>query len=717
MDIINQICSELNLNHVNVKAAVDLLDDGSTVPFIARYRKEKTGGLTDENLRNIETRLLYLRALQERKDTVFASLKEQNIDDPVLLANIDAALTLAEVEDYYRPYKPKKVTRASKAKKAGLEPLSIYILEDKSGNLNKEAEKYLTEGYETVDKAISGALDILAEKISDNADYRIYIKNLAFKSGKIEVNKEKDSKVLTYDNYAAYSRKISELKGYNVLAINRGCSEKVLSRKLIYDDDTILNYICDKEIPSSTPYDQLLQDMIVDSYDRLIKPSVDNDVFSTLMDEASDSAINEFKISLKATLLDSPLRDKRILGFDPGFVNGCKVACIDENGKLLDHVVIENPFNNDFKKMKAVEEILRLIKKHNIDVIALGNGTASRESEKMLKEMKKEHKLESLNIVIVSESGASIWSATENAQKEFPDLSPNLRSAVSLARRLLDPLSELVKIPPESIGVGQYQYDIEKKKLTFALNNVVEDCVNFVGVDLNTASASLLSHISGINEKLALSIVESREKDGPIKSRNALLDIKGMGPKAYQNCAGFLRIPESKEELDNTAVHPESYPVAKAILKKINAKDNEERIKLLQEIDETKIKSFASELSVGEPTLRDIIKELIKPSRDPRDINKFAHLNDDITDIKDLKVGMVLEGTIRNVTGFGCFVDLGIEINGLVHISQLSDSFVSDPHDIVTPGDIVKVKVIEVDMQRKRISLSMKNSDINKSNK
>ena len=714
MDIIKQICSELNLNNINVKAAIDLLDEGSTVPFIARYRKEKTGGLTDENLRNIETRLVYLRSLQERKDTVFASLKEQNIDDPVLLSNIDKALTLAEVEDYYRPYKPKKVTRASKAKKAGLEPLSKFILEDKSNTLNEEAKKYICEEYDSIEKVISGALDILAEKISDNPSYRIFIKDLAFKSGKIETSKEKGSSVLTYDNYIQYSRKISDLKSYNVLAINRGCNEKVLNKKLIYDDDTILNYICDHEIPKSSPYDQLLQDMIVDSYDRLIKPSVDNDVFSTLMDEASDTAINEFKISLKATLLDSPLKNKRILGFDPGFVNGCKVACIDENGKLIGEEIIENPFNNSFKYTLAQNKVVELIKKYNIDIIALGNGTASRESEKMLKEMKKANKLDSLDIIIVSESGASIWSATENAQKEFPNLSPNLRSAVSLARRLLDPLSELVKIPPESIGVGQYQYDIEKKKLTFALNNVVEDCVNYVGVDLNTASSSLLSHISGINEKLAISIVETREKEGPILSRNALLNIKGMGPKAYQNCAGFLRIPESKEELDNTAVHPESYPVAKSILKRLNTNNKDERIKLLQEIDDKMINSLSSDLNVGVPTLRDIIKELIKPSRDPRDVNKIAHLNDDITDIKDLKVGMILEGTVRNVTGFGCFVDLGVEINGLVHISQLSDSYVSDPHDVVTPGDIVKVKIIEIDLKRNRISLSMKKGDIGK---
>ncbi len=712
MDIISQICSELNLNQVNVKAAISLLDEGSTVPFIARYRKEKTGGLTDENLRNIEARLVYLRSLQERKETVFASLKEQNITDPVLLDNIDKALTLAEVEDYYRPYKPKKVTRASKAKKAGLEPLSKYIMEDKTNQLNEEAKKYLCDGYETVEKAISGALDILAEKISDNASYRIFIKNIAFKDGRIETTKEKDSKVLTYDNYASYSRKLSQLKGYNVLAINRGCNEKVLTKKLIYDDDTILNYICDNEIPKNTPYDQLLQDMIVDSYDRLIKPSVDNDVFSSLMDEASDSAISEFKISLKATLLDSPLRNKRILGFDPGFINGCKVACIDENGKLIGEEIIENPFNNSFKYTQAQNKVLNLIKKYKIDVIALGNGTASRESEKMLKEMKSVNKLDSLDIIIVSESGASIWSATENAQKEFPNLSPNLRSAVSLARRLLDPLSELVKIPPESIGVGQYQYDIEKKKLTFALNNVVEDCVNYVGVDLNTASSSLLSHISGINEKLALNIVETREKEGPILSRNALLKISGMGPKAFQNCAGFLRIPESKEELDNTSVHPESYAIAKSILKEINAKDKEERIRLLQEIDDTKIKSLESQLNVGEPTLKDIIKELIKPSRDPRDVNKIAHLNDDITDIKDLKVGMILEGTVRNVTGFGCFVDLGVEINGLVHISQLSDSYVSDPHEVVTPGDIIKVKITELDLTRNRISLTMKKSEL-----
>ena len=708
MDIIRQISDELKLNYNNVNSSITLLDEGNTVPFIARYRKEKTGGLTDENLRNIEARYVYLKSLEERKQTVFASLKEQNIEDEELYKNIENALTLAEVEDYYRPYKPKKVTRASKAKKAGLEPLSEYILRDKTGNLNNEAEKYICDEYKTVKEVIQGALDIIAERISDNPSYRQFIKNDAFKYGSIEVNKEKNNPILTYDHYDKYNRKINQLKGYNVLAINRGCNEKVLNKKLIYDDDKILNHICDNEIPLNSPYDQLLQDMVVDSYDRLIKPSVDNDVFSTLLDDASDSAINEFKISLKATLLDSPLKNHIILGFDPGFINGCKIACIDENGTVLDTKVIENPFRNELTATKAKNEVVTIIKKNNIMIIALGNGTASRESEKLLKEMKKENNLDNVDIIIVSESGASIWSATENAQKEFPNMSPNLRSAVSLARRLLDPLSELVKIPPESIGVGQYQYDIEKKKLTFALNNVVEDCVNYVGVDLNTASVSLLSHVAGINEKLATSIVETREKNGAIKSRNDLLNIKGMGPKAFLNCAGFLRIPESKEELDNTSVHPESYPIAKNIIASINAKTKEEFIEKLKEIDDNQIKEFVSKFNVGEPTLRDIIKELIKPSRDPRDINKVAHLNENITDIKDLKVGMELEGTVRNVVGFGCFVDLGVEINGLVHISELSDNFVSDPHEVVTPGDIVKVRITEIDLARKRISLSMK---------
>lgn len=709
MDILVEISQTLKLDYKNVESAIALLDEGNTVPFIARYRKEVTGGLTDENLRDIEEKLAYLRTLEDRKKTVFASLKEQNITDETLLKNIEESRTLAQVEDYYRPYKPKKVTRASKAKKAGLEPLCDYMLTDQTGELEKEAEKYITEGYETVKKVIQGALDIFAERISDNPNYRIFIKNLAFKTGLLTSTKNKDSQDATYDNYAQYSRKISYLKGYNVLAINRGCNRKVLTKKFVYEDETILNHIMALEIPRNTPYRDLFIEMIKDSYDRLIKPSVDNDIFSELMEKASDEAIEEFKISLKATLLQSPLKGRRILGFDPGFSHGCKLAFIDENGKVLDTFVLNNPFMNERSEKAAKDNVTRLLLKNKTMTIALGNGTASRESEKLLKDIKKnDPAFKDLEIVIVSESGASIWSATKDAQKEFPTFEPNLRSAVSIARRLEDPLAELVKIPPEAIGVGQYQYDIDAKKLKTALENVVEDCVNYVGVNLNTASAALLSHVSGISAKIADSIVAYRDENGAITSRQALLDIPYLGPKAFLNCAGFLRIPESKEPLDNSSVHPESYAIAKAVLKGLSSKDEKGQKEELSRFDEAKIESLASSLNVGVMTLTDIIHELIKPTLDPRDTSKVAHLNESITDIKDLKEGMLLEGTVRNVTGFGFFVDLGVEINGLVHVSQMADKYVDDPHKVAKPGDIVKVKVLSVDLTRNRISLTMK---------
>lgn len=710
MDINQVIADELKLNVKNVETAIQLMDEGSTVPFIARYRKEVTGGLTDENLRDIETRLSYLRGLEDRKKTVFASLKEQNIDDPDLIQKITEAKTLAAVEDYYRPYKPKKLTKATKAKKAGLEPLSQFILTDKTGTLEEEAKKYVCEGYETTAKCIQGALDILAEVISDNPNYRIFIKKLAFDNGILTCTKDEKSEDATYDNYAQYQRKISALKGYNVLAINRGSNKKVLSYKLNYDDERILNHIKMFEIATKTPYRKELEAMVEDSYSRLIKPSIDNEVFSTLMDSASDEAIGEFKTSLKATLLQSPLKNRRILGFDPGFSHGCKLAFIDESGKVLDTYVLKNPFQSSgYTYNLAKDKIVELLKANKTKTIALGNGTASRESEKLLKDIKNNVPgFNDLEIIIVSESGASIWSATKDAQNEFPDFEPNLRSAVSIARRLEDPLAELVKIPPESIGVGQYQYDIDGKKLKTALDGVVEDCVNYVGVNLNTASVALLSHISGISKKIADSILKYRDENGIIKSRKELLKVPYLGPKAFENCAGFLRIPESAESLDNTAVHPESYPIAKAILKEIDTDDEKERIEILSKFDDEKIKAEAIKLNVGEMTLKDIIHELIKPTRDPRDVAQVAHLNESVTDIKDLKVGMEMEGTIRNVTGFGFFVDLGVEINGLVHISEMADHFVSDPHTVGKPGDIIKVKVIEVDLKRNRIGLSMK---------
>lgn len=709
MDITKEISAELNLNSSNVDCAIKLMDEGNSVPFIARYRKEVTGGLTDENLRNIEEKLVYLRSLNERKKTVFASLADQKITDEVLIQKISDSKTLAEVEDLYRPYKPKKVTRASKAKKAGLEPLSKFLSTDKTGKLEEESKKYLSDAYPTSQKAIQGALDILAENISDNPNYRIFIKDLAAKNGLIQTEKIKDCDLNTYDNYAQYSKKITDLKGYNVLAINRGVNKKALTKKFVYDDEAIISHISTFEIPRGTTYLKLFQDMVLESYTRLIKPSIDNDIFSSLMDKATDEAIEEFKISLKAALLVPPLKGRRILGFDPGFSHGCKLAFIDENGKVLDTYVLDNPFTTPASKERAKAVLKNLLHKNQTLTVALGNGTASRDSQSLLEEIKKEDlSFKDLDIVVVSEAGASIYSATALAQKEFPNYEPNLRSAVSIARRLEDPLAELVKIPPEAIGVGQYQYDIDAKKLSLALKGVVEDTVNYVGVILNTASSSLLSYVAGISEKIANSIVSYRDENGTFKTRSDLKKVPFLGPKAFQNCAGFLRIPGSSEPLDDTAVHPESYKIAKEILKEYHGLTPLDTKNKLSSLSDNDLNTLSSSLNVGLFTLKDIVKELIQPSRDPRNLAKVAHLSDGVTDIKDLKVGMIMEGTIRNVTGFGFFVDLGIEINGLVHISQMADHYVSDPHTIGKPGDIIKVKVIEVDLNRKRISLSMK---------
>lgn len=709
MDINKTIASELKLNLDNVNAAITLLDEGNTVPFIARYRKEVTGGLTDENLRQLEEKLIAYRNLEDRKKTVFKSLDDQKIDDPELRQKIDEAMTMALVEDLYRPYKPKRVTRASKAIKAGLEPLSEFLLHDKTGTLKEEAKKYICEEYKTTDKVIQGAFDILAERISDNPNYRLFIKNLAANSGIVASTKTADADSDVFDNYAAYQKKISQIKPYNTLAINRGVNKKCLTKKLVLDDEAILKHLNTFEIPTHTPYQKEFEAMVLDSYTRLIYPSVSNDIFSDLMDKASDSSIEEFKTSLRATLLCPPLKGRRILGFDPGFSHGCKLAFIDENGKVLDTFVLNNPFFTEGGKERAKKELVALLKKNSTYTVALGNGTASRESEKLLKEIKASYpEFKDLDIVIVSESGASIYSATPLAQKEFPNFEPNLRSAVSIARRLEDPLAELVKIPPESIGVGQYQYDIDSKKLSLALKGVVEDCVNYVGVNLNTASSSLLSYVSGISTKIADSIVSYREENGAFTSRSQLKKVPNLGPKAFLNAAGFLRIPESKEPLDNSAVHPESYAVAKELLKEIKGSNHDEKVTALKALSDDDIRTYSAKLSVGYPTLKDIVKELIQPSRDPREKAVTAKLLDNVTDIKDIKVGMVLEGTIRNVAGFGFFVDLGVEINGLVHISEIADHYVSDPHTEGKPGDIVKVKVIDVDLKRNRISLSMK---------
>lgn len=702
------IARELHLPESGVKAAIDLLREGNTVPFIARYRKEVTGSLTDENLRHLEERLAYLDSLEERKKTVFKSLAEQNVTDKELLEKIDNSLLLSEVEDLYRPYKPKKITRAVKARKAGLEGLRTFYLEDKTGTLEKEAEKYLCEGYETIEKAIQGALDIVAEEISDNANYRTYIKGLAYKRGIVETTKTKDADSDVFDNYAQYSRPVNNLKGYNVLAINRGVKKKCLTRKLVLPDEEIIEHILTFSFHASSPYKDLNRQTAEDSYDRLIKPSIDNEIFADLMDKASTQAIEEFKVSLRATLLYPPLRGRKVLGFDPGFSHGCKLAFIDENGKVLGTFVLNNPFMNERSEESALKNLRGLIAKYGTYTVALGNGHASRESEALLKKLKKEPGFEDLEILIVSESGASIYSATELAQKEFPQYEPNIRSAISIARRLQDPLAELVKIPPMSIGVGQYQYDIDEKRLSEALTGVVEDVVNYVGVNLNSASAALLSYVSGINGKIANSIVSYREKNGIIHSRAELRKVPYLGPKSFENCAGFLRIPESDQFLDDTAVHPESYPIAEKIMAKYGLKDRKADFSDLEKLSEKDYENLEKELSVGKETLKDILKELVKPSRDPRKETRTAKLREDIKDIKDLKVGEILEGTIRNVTGFGFFVDIGIETNGLVHVTEITNRHVEDPHAYGKPGDIVKVKVKDVDLKRKRISLTMK---------
>lgn len=702
------IAQELHLDIKGVNAAISLLKEGNTVPFIARYRKEVTGSLTDENLRHLEERLSYLDNLEERKKTVLKSLAEQKVEDPLLLSKIEDSLLLSEVEDLYRPYRPKKLTRAVKARKAGLEPLSQFILQDKTGTLEKEAMKYLVEGYETKEKAIQGALDILAEDISDNANYRTFIKSIAYKRGIVKTVKTKDAESDVFDNYADYSRPIASLKGYNILAINRGVKKKCLTRSLLLPDEEIVKHILTYSFSSSSPYAELNKETAQDSYDRLIKPSIENEVFADLMEKASEQAIEEFKASLRATLLYPPLRGKKVLGFDPGFAHGCKLAFIDENGKVLGTHVLNNPFMNERSRKAALESLYTLINKYQTFVVALGNGHASRESESLLSELKKMDRMEQLEVIIVSESGASIYSATQLAQKEFPQYEPNIRSAISIARRLEDPLSELVKIPPMSIGVGQYQYDIDEKKLSEALTGVVEDVVNYVGVNLNSASAALLSYVSGINAKIANAIVAYREKNGQILSRNALKDVPYLGPKSFENCAGFLRIPESAEFLDDTAVHPESYPIARAIMKRYDITSKESDRSVLSKLTEKEIEALAKDLSVGKETLKDILSEIVKPSRDPRKEFKTAKLREDIKDIKDLKPGLILEGTIRNVTGFGFFVDLGIEINGLVHVTEIREGHVEDPHRYGKPGDIVKVKVKDVDLTRKRISLTMK---------
>ncbi|MFA6796489.1 MAG: Tex family protein [Bacilli bacterium] len=708
MNITEQVALELNINESQVKATLELLDSGSTIPFIARYRKEVTGNMEDKVIRLLDERVTYLRKLDERKKTVLKSINEQEKLTPELEKSINECLNLAQLEDIYRPYKPKRKTRGSMALKRGLKPLADYLHNDRSGNLEIEAQKYISKekGVNDAASAIKGACDIIAEEIADNPNYRTFIKNSVNTRGYLSASLVKNPPAHTYDNYDKFKEPVAKAKPHRVLAINRGTKEKCLTREIIYDVDSVLSHISTFEIPRKTPYRAIFENIIQDSFTRLIKSSVENDILNDLFAKAEDSSIETFKLNLKQLLMQAPLKYCTVLGFDPGYRNGCKIAIIDSKGDVLTTSKVFNAIHKGERLKEDAKVVSDLISKYKVSYIALGNGTASRESELFLKEILKN--FPETKLVIVSEAGASVYSASKLAIEEFPNFDVALRSAVSIARRLLDPLSELVKIDPEAIGVGQYQHDMNQTKLKNALKGVVEDCVNAVGVDINIASPSLLSYVSGINKTLAKNIVDYRTKNGKFTARKEFLNVPKFGAKAFLNSAGFLRVKDGKEPLDNTGVHPESYDLTYRLLDMLGIKDVKLAPEICAKIDEKQIASYASSLGCGELTLQDIIQELIKPNRDPREELVVAKLDSSITDITQLKVGMILEGTVRNIMDFGCFVDIGLHDDGLVHISELSNTFVRNVSDVVKIGDIVKVKVIKVDIERKRISLSMK---------
>ena len=717
MDNINHILSkELGISLKQVTSVIEMLDEGNTVPFIARYRKERTGGLTDEVLRKFNERLTYLRNLESRKEDVLRIIEEQEKLTPELKLKIKKATTLTEVEDIYRPFKAKKRTRATMAVEKGLKPLAELILSGEfNGDIVEEANKYINEekGVKNEEEALQGAMDIISEIISDNADYRKWIRNFVQKDGIIQVKGSSEEQT-PYEMYYDYKEPVRTIPSHRILAINRGEKEKILSVKVTCNDDKIIDYLNKKVLKGNKITDKYLEESIKDSFKRLIYPSIEREIRSELTSKGEEGAIDIFKANLKALLMQAPIKGKVVMGFDPGFRTGCKVAILDETGKFVENTTVY-PTAPQNRIDETISTLKKLIKKHGVQVISLGNGTASRESEeviaKMLKEIKDETGKE-LFYVIVSEAGASVYSASELANKEYPDLDVTVRGAISIGRRLQDPLAELVKIDPKAIGVGQYQHDVTQKKLDESLAGIVEDCVNNVGVDLNIATPSLLSYISGINASIAKNIVDYREENGKFKSRKELLKVKRLGQKAYEQCAGFLRVMESKEALDNTSVHPESYKVAKELIKTLGYTEEDLKNGKLVDIDERVkakgISNLAKELEVGEPTLNDIIKEIKKPGRDPREELPKPIFKSGVIEMKDLKPGMILMGTVRNVSDFGAFVDIGVHQDGLVHKSQMADSFVKHPLDIVKVGDVVEVRILDVDLKRKRISLSMK---------
>ena len=717
MQSINEILAkELNISEKQVKSVVELLDDGNTVPFIARYRKEKTEGLSDEILRIFFERLTYLRGLENKKEDVIRLIKEQGNLTQDLKNKIIQCKNLTEVEDIYRPFKPKKRTRAIIATEKGLKPLAQVILEGTfSGNLNSEASKYISKEKEVLSEedALKGAMDIISEIISDDANFRKWIREFIKEKGSIETIGKSDDRN-NYEMYYEYKEPIKSIPSHRILAINRGEKEQVLQVKLNFNDERVINYLEKNILKNNEVTDEYLKKSVRDSFKRLIYPSIEREIRSELTSRGEDSAIGIFKANLKSLLMQAPIKGKVVIGFDPGFRTGCKIAVLDDTGKFIENATVypTMPKNDIDGSIRILKE---LIYKYDVDVISLGNGTASRESEdvieRLIKEVKEE-KGKDLYYVIVSEAGASVYSASELANKEYPNLDVTVRGAISIGRRLQDPLVELVKIDPKAIGVGQYQHDVSSKKLDESLKGVVEDCVNNVGVDLNIATPSLLSYIAGINGTIAKNIVNFREENGKFANRKELLKVKRLGKKVYEQCAGFLRVSESDEVLDNTSVHPESYEVAKKLIEILGYDKRDLKFGKLKDIDE-KIKiiginKLADELSVGILTLKDIIKELKKPGRDPREELPKPILKSGVINIKDLKKDMLLMGTVRNVSDFGAFIDIGVHQDGLVHKSQMANKFVKHPLDIVKVGDIVRVKILEIDEKRKRISLSMK---------
>ena len=708
------IAHELGVKEFQVQNTIKLIDDGNTIPFIARYRKEATGGLSDEVLRNLNDRLTYLRNLNKRKEEISKSIEEQGKMTDELKIQIENAITLSEVEDIYRPYKQKKRTRASIAKEKGLEPLAtiIYLQTDKRPVL-EIAKEFINEekGVNNEEEALTGAKDIIAENISDVAEYRKRIKQMCYREGLIKTKATNDEEKSSYEMYYDFSEKINRIPSHRILAINRGEKEDFLKVKLEKPEDTIINYIENDIIKGNTEFTDILKETINDSFKRLIEPSIDREIRSDLTEKAEEQAIKVFGKNAKQLLLGSPIKGQTVMGFDPAYRTGCKIAVIDETGKVLDTATIyPTAPQNDVENSKKT--LLDLIKKDNINIIAIGNGTASRESEQFVSDVIKEASKD-VNYVIVSEAGASVYSASKLATEEYPDINVSIRGAISIARRLQDPLAELVKIDPKSIGVGQYQHDVNQKRLSESLSGVVEDSVNSVGVDVNTATPSLLTYVSGLNNSISKNIVKYRDENGKFKNRKELLKVAKLGKSAYEQCAGFIRIYDGDNPLEVTAVHPESYEIAENLLKEIDCKKQDLRDKeglktIKEKLANINIKETSKKLNTSEITLKDIIEELSKPGRDPREDMPKQILRSDVLKFEDLKEGMVLNGTVRNVIDFGAFVDIGVKHDGLVHISEMSNNYVKNPSEIVSVGDIVKVKVIGIDNEKQKVKLSMK---------